>query len=1085
MKLEDAEKVAVLLLAENPLVAHQLNSFNHYSMVDIEQIVLECNPVIVPTERIMFTNVSITSDILMDEAIRSHKTLCGIVRVDMCQETLATGTKTVYRNLELFRFPLMLGSRLMLLSKVCTERYQAGTFIVNGIEKCLVSQETVKPNYVMVWTNLKSLKAEIRSSHPMKIRSSSTLYIHLKSRKDNLGPKMSVTIPFLKKNKLPLWACFRLLGVESTVDMHIMCSAPKWLTDRQRHLFDLQLFKELRGNEPKMSNTSVVAWIKNITGFVQANVQTPMEFSFMTEFLPHCPSNKKKSKFLGHAICKMLLVHEGLIEGDQQDSYINKRINTPGILMSLLTRQLMRAFMKNLRMQLTKASATKSFLNIPDYCSSKITQGLSFAFATGVWGTSKGVDNNQFGVVQILDDSTKTSRLSQLRIINTQINREGKNLLVRQLHSSHYRILCSVETPEGRTTGLIKSPAFLTKITCVPLSTMNIVSLLIISLINMYNKKERVEGDGKVKIFVNGVPYLCQGKTEEVLKMFRSLRTNMTIPSECVIYYNSFLCCVHIDYMNGTLLFPVVLKPFIPSGSVSWTQLAIEGKVMMLSKEEEPYIQFSDIHPSFSLFGIAAGCIPFSNKNQGPRNLFAAAMSKQTTRSIPIDFPYRIEKDLKILCSPQKPLVTTSTHRLCLLDEEPNGQVCTVAFLPFEGRNQEDSIIIGKSAIERGMFNYTVVRSFREVESNFGTDTEKFELHTEDKDDKDDKDDKGGTVVIGRLVDGDYSCIDPSSGIIRKGSIVRMGTVILSKMVRYTKISNSIDGSTTSRIICKDASICWTFDEAGTIDDVAITRTSNGHRAVVIRVISLRIPEVGDKFFAFGQKGVIGAVVSQEDLPFTQEGITPDIIFNPHCLPSRMTLGLVRSAFHGRIICTKGKKGKMWDATAFEDCDWTDTPSKVPMFSGKTGVLLKRHVFMGLTKVCQLKHFVKDKIHARATGPIQVLTRQPVHGRKKDGGFRFGSMEKNAVITHGATSVLHNRFITNSDGFKTVVCTICGHIAEPAAPRSQINCNLLHRKNYCRLCRSHDNIVDVMIPYATKLLIQELAACHIRLKLSF
>lgn len=268
--------------------------------------------------------------------------------------------------------------------------------------------------------------------------------------------------------------------------------------------------------------------------------------------------------------------------------------------------------------------------------------------------------------------------------------------------------------------------------------------------------------------------------------------------------------------------------------------------------------------------------------------------------------------------------------------------------------------------------------------------------------------------------------------------------------------------------------------EAGVVDQVMLTTDQEGNKFAKVRVRTVRIPQIGDKFSSrHGQKGTVGITYRQEDMPFTMEGIVPDIIINPHAIPSRMTIGQLIECLHGKVACCEGMNGA--SATPFtpvpvnkiaanmHKCGYQRYGNEV-LYNGHTGKKLAAKVFIGPTFYQRLKHMVDDKIHARARGPMTNLTRQPMAGRARDGGLRFGEMERDCMISHGSAQFLRERLFHVSDKYRVHVCDICGLIAIA---------KLAKRDFHCRGCNNSTKISQVYMPYATKLLFQELMACSI------
>jgi DNA-directed RNA polymerase II subunit RPB2 len=269
------------------------------------------------------------------------------------------------------------------------------------------------------------------------------------------------------------------------------------------------------------------------------------------------------------------------------------------------------------------------------------------------------------------------------------------------------------------------------------------------------------------------------------------------------------------------------------------------------------------------------------------------------------------------------------------------------------------------------------------------------------------------------------------------------------------------------------------------IDGVALTTGADGARFVKMRVRSVRIPQVGDKFASrHGQKGTVGITYTQEDMPFTAEGIVPDLIINPHAIPSRMTIGHLVEALMSKVAACVGQEGDSTPFTsvtvdnisrALHDCGYQSRGWEV-MYNGHTGRQLKALIFLNPTYYQRLKHMVDDKIHSRGRGPVQILTRQPTEGRARDGGLRFGEMERDCIISHGAAAFLKERLYNQSDAYRIHVCEKCGVIAVAALRKNSF---------HCQACKSTTGIVAVQLPYAAKLLFQELMSMCIAPRMQF
>ena len=352
--------------------------------------------------------------------------------------------------------------------------------------------------------------------------------------------------------------------------------------------------------------------------------------------------------------------------------------------------------------------------------------------------------------------------------------------------------------------------------------------------------------------------------------------------------------------------------------------------------------------------------------------------------------------------------------------ELPAGQNAIVAIACYSGYNQEDSVIMNQSSIDRGLFRSLFYRSYTDQEKKIGMYTmEQFEKPL-----------RSDTL---KLKHGTYEKLD-DDGIIIPGARVSGEDIIIGKTAPIAPDAEEL-GQRTKLHNKRDASTPLRSTESGLVDQVLLTVNSEGLRFVKVRMRTTKIPQIGDKFASrHGQKGTIGITYRQEDMPFTSEGVVPDLIINPHAIPSRMTIAHLIECQLSKVSSLRGYEG---DATPFTDVT-VDSVSRLlrehgyqsrgfeVMYNGHTGRKLVAQVFLGPTYYQRLRHMVDDKIHARARGPLQILTRQPVEGRARDGGLRFGEMERDCMIAHGASAFLKERLFEVSDAYRVHVCDICG-----------------------------------------------------------
>ncbi|XP_033133204.1 DNA-directed RNA polymerase II subunit 2-like isoform X2 [Brassica rapa] len=1009
---------------------------------------------------------------------------------------------------------------------------QGGYFIINGSEKVLIAQEKMSSNHVYVFKKRQPNKylyvAEVRSMAEDQNKPPSTMFVRMLSgsKGGSSGQFIRCTLPYIKK-EIPIIIVFRALGFVADKD----------ILERICYEFgDTQMMELLR---PSLEEAFVIQSQQVALDYIGkrgAPVGTSKEKRIkyardilQKEMFPHIGVGEfetPKAYYFGLIIHRLLRCALGRNPEDDRDHYGNRRLDLAGPLLGGLFRMLFRKLTRDVRSYVQKCVDNGKEVNLHFAIKAKtITSGLKYALATGNWGQANAA-GTRAGVSQVLNRLTYASTLSHLRRLNSPIGREGKLAKPRQLHNSQWGMMCPAETPEGQACGLVKNLALMVYVT---VGSAAYPILIFLEEWGLETLEEISPADipQATKIFVNGKWVGIHRIPDMLVRTLRLLRRRNDINTEVSVVRDIRLkeLRIYTDYGrcsrplfivdNQRLLikkkdiyslqqrvkfivfrsqstfccnFSVPILVFITQESAEedgWHHLLVKGFIEYVDTEEEettmismtindlvqarlrPDEAYSDtythceIHPSLIL-GVCASIIPFPDHNQSPRNTYQSAMGKQAMGIYVTNYQFRMDTLAYVLYYPQKPLVTTRAMEHLHFRQLPAGINAIVAISCYSGYNQEDSVIMNQSSIDRGFFRSLFFRSYRDEERKMGTlIKENFG-----------RPDRGNTLGMRH---GSYEKLD-DDGLAPPGTRVSGEDVIIGKT---TPISQDEAQGKTSRYTRRDHSLSLRHSESGMVDQVLLTTNADGLKFVKVRVRSVRIPQIGDKFSSrHGQKGTVGMTYTQDDMPWTIEGVTPDIIVNPHAIPSRMTIGQLIECIMGKVAAQMGKEG---DATPFTDVT-VDNISKAlhecgyqmrgfeRMYNGHTGRPLPAMIFIGPTYYQRLKHMVDDKIHSRGRGPVQILTRQPAEGRSRDGGLRFGEMERDCMIAHGAASFLKERLFDQSDAYRVHVCETCGLIAIA---------NLKNNTFECKGCKNTTDIVQVHIPYACKLLFQELMSMAI------
>lgn len=1081
------------------LVKQHLDSFNYFVDTDLKKII-KANQLILsdvdPEFYLRYVDIRVgkkSSSSTKDYLTPPHEcrlrdmTYSAPIYVDI--EYTRGRNIIMHKDVEIGRMPIMLRSNKCILYDADESKMAklnecpldpGGYFIVNGTEKVILVQEQLSKNRIIVEADEKKgiVQASVTSStHERK----SKTYVITKNGKI-----------YLKHNsiaeEIPIAIVLKACGILSDLEiMQLVCGNDSSYQDI--FAVNLEESSKLDIYTQQQALEYIGAKVKTMRRQKLTILQEGIE-AIATTVIAHLTVEaldfREKALYIAMMTRRVVMAMYNPKMIDDRDYVGNKRLELAGQLISLLFEDLFKKFNNDFKLSIDKvlkkpnrAMEYDALLSINVH-SNNITSGLNRAISTGNWSL-KRFKMERAGVTHVLSRLSYISALGMMTRISSQFEKSRKVSGPRALQPSQFGMLCTADTPEGEACGLVKNLALMTHITtddeeepikklCYVLGVEDITLIDSASLHLNYG------------VYLNGTLIGSIRFPTKFVTQFRHLRRTGKVSEFISIYSNSHQMAVHIATDGGRICRPLIIvsdgqsrvkdihlrklldgeldfDDFLKLGLVEYLDVNEENDsyIALYEKDIVPSMTHLEIEP-FTILGAVAGLIPYPHHNQSPRNTYQCAMGKQAIGAIAYNQFKRIDTLLYLMTYPQQPMVKTKTIELIDYDKLPAGQNATVAVMSYSGYDIEDALVLNKSSIDRG---------FGRCETRRKTTTvlKRYANHTQD-------------IIGGMRVDenGDpiwqHQSLGPD-GLGEVGMKVQSGQIYINKSVPTNSADAPNPNNVNVQTQYREAPVIYRGPEPSHIDQVMMSVSDNDQALIKVLLRQNRRPELGDKFSSrHGQKGVCGIIVKQEDMPFNDQGIVPDIIMNPHGFPSRMTVGKMIELISGKAGVLNGtlEYGTCFGGSKLEDMSKIlvdqgfNYSGKDMLYSGITGECLQAYIFFGPIYYQKLKHMVLDKMHARARGPRAVLTRQPTEGRSRDGGLRLGEMERDCVIAYGASQLLLERLMISSDAFEVDVCDKCG---------------LMGYSGWCTTCKSAENIIKMTIPYAAKLLFQELLSMNI------
>lgn len=1097
---KDLQYVYYLLVSKVGLARHHIDSYNELIQRDLNNIVKEVGElqISLPDLRhgIQFGRITIEAPAI-EEASGAQNPIFPLearLRNVTYSAPIFLEYKE-YKNERLMHegrvkigdFPVMVKSRVCRLHNLPEEelikfgedpRDPGGYFIINGSERVIVGLEDFASN--RIFTERKKVGSSV--FYISRVFSSTVGYrTKTEVRFSQQNERLRVYFPGIGED-IPYVILMRALGLEKDIDIARATSVFVEIQDNLSKSFD-------EASEI-VSQEQAIDFIGGRAAYGQPKEIRMKRAEYLLDrvLLPHIGSSSadrvKKAFYLGKMAERAIAVKLGWRRPDDKDHYKNKRLRFAGPLIAEIFRQAFRRMVRDLRYQIERADIKRTVpsRHVGHLVSTRlITELLNHAIATGNWGRRLS------GVSQLLERTNYLSTISHLRRIQSTLSRSQANFEARDLHPTQWGRIDPCESPEGSNCGLVKNLSLLVQISVTTDVEDIIKTLRSLGVVPVESADDKLRRDG-AEVYLNGtlMGYHPEGKPlmKELIRLRRrgaisnqvnigyyihnygeTTRTEIVInadpgrPRRPLIVIEENIPKLKAEHIQKLRSSELTIDDLVNLGVIEYLDAEEEESTLIATGLEELTSETTHLEISpMSIFGAISSSIPFAEHNQSPRNTYEAAMAKQALGYPTSILPFNFSTTSHYLLYPQVPLVRTITSDIIGLENNPIGQNFVVAVIstPY---NMEDALVINKASIERGLgraISYFVY----EAEAQLYAMGERDRIQ------------KPESNVRGYRGEDAYAKLD-EDGIVSLETHVTGGEVIIGRTSPPRFLEERVDiwGQPSYR---RDTSILLKASHSGYVDTILLTEDKEQNRLVKVRIRDTRIPEIGDKFATrAGQKGVIGLIVPQEDMPFSSTGIVPDALINPHAIPSRMTIGHFLESIYGKAATLIGKQvnGDPFihdpEEAMFEILrSYGFEPyGEEIMINGRTGEPLKAKVFIGLVYYQRLHHMVKDKVHSRARGQVTLLTHQPTEGRARGGGLRFGEMERDCLVGHGASRLLQDRLLEESDKTTVYVCENCGSVGYYDSKQ---------RRYICRICGKNTNLSPVSISYAFKLLLQEI-----------